>query len=114
MKNIFLFLTCSPTFLFIIFGNFTRFEYNFHSPQLKWNLISSTRNFILEFPHELPNDLGVFTLENKEILEKSQNYIGTQLIILSPLGILIFDAGAQKYAKSDIIIYWFCVILLDF
>ena len=44
----------------------------------KTELISSIRNFIYQLPHELRNDLRFRIFGNKEILEKSQNWMGTQ------------------------------------
>ena len=36
----------------------------FHSPQVKWYLISSTKNIVYQLPHELPNDLRLRKLGN--------------------------------------------------
>ena len=38
------------------FQNFAKFQYRFHSPQAKYNIISSKRNFIKELPYEFQND----------------------------------------------------------
>ena len=45
----------------------------FHSPQVKWNLISSTRNIISELSRKLPNKIITKILVNMEVLVKSQN-----------------------------------------
>ena len=42
------------------------------SPQVKRNLIISIANLVHQLPQELPNDLRLRILGNKEILEKSQ------------------------------------------
>ena len=67
----------------IITWKFAKFYYTFHSPQVKRNLISGLRNLIYELLLELPIDSRV--LGNKEILEQSQNYIGTQSSVQFPL-----------------------------
>ena len=56
------------TILLIILQNITKFLYSFHSPQVKRNLMSSTRNFIHEF------SLEFLTLVKRVMLGKSQNY----------------------------------------
>ena len=43
------------------------------SPQAKWYLISSITNLVHELPYELPNDLRLRILGNKEILRKISN-----------------------------------------
>ena len=45
--------------------------------QVKRTVVSSTANLGCEFPHELPNDLRLRILGNKEILEKSQIWVET-------------------------------------
>ena len=73
------------TISFIIFENFAKFQYSFHSPQVKRNLISSIRNFIYKLPHKLLNDLRLGILGNKEILRKPQKLHGdTALCQTSP------------------------------
>ena len=39
-------------------------------------MISSIANLVNELPHELPDDLRLRILGNKEMLEKSQNLVG--------------------------------------
>ena len=39
-------------------------------------MISSIVNLVNELPHELPDDLRLRILENKEMLGKSQNLVG--------------------------------------
>ena len=67
----------------IITWKFAKFYYTFHSPQVKRNLISGLRNLVYELLLELPIDSRV--LGNKDIIEKSQNYIGTQSSVQFPL-----------------------------
>ena len=50
----------------------------FHSPQVKWNLISTIRNLMYEILHELPNGLRPRIVGNEEMLAKRQNCMGTQ------------------------------------
>ena len=40
-------------------------------------MISSIANLVYELPHELPNDLRLRILRNKEILGKSQIWVET-------------------------------------
>ena len=40
-------------------------------------MISSIANLVYDFPHELPNELGLRILGNKEILGKSQTGVET-------------------------------------
>ena len=49
----------------------------FFSPQVKQRLIISNKHGIYELPHELPNDLRLRILGNKEILGKSQIWMQT-------------------------------------
>ena len=60
-----------PTIMVIIFWNFTMFYYRPDEPQVKRNVISSKVNLVYALPHELPNDLRLKILGNKEILGKS-------------------------------------------
>ena len=39
-------------------------------------MISSIANLVNELPHELPDDLRLRILGNKEMLGKSQNFVG--------------------------------------
>ena len=41
-------------------------------------MASSIANLVYKLPHELPNDLRLRILGNKEISVKSQSYVGTQ------------------------------------
>ena len=43
----------------------------------KTKRVSSISNLVYELPHELPNDLRLRILGNKEILGKSQNWVET-------------------------------------
>ena len=74
------------TVLFIIFENFTKFSYSFHSLKVKRNFILSLTNFIYELPHELPNEFVPSLLK----------------------------LALKKYAKSDIKVFRFCLTLLGF
>ena len=47
----------------------------FLSPQGKRCAIIRYKHGICELPHEIPNDLRLKILENKEISRKSQNFI---------------------------------------
>ena len=47
------------------------FLYRLDQPQVKRNVISSIANMVYELPHELPNNLRLRILGNKEILGKS-------------------------------------------
>ena len=55
----------------IIFWNFTKFQYRFHSPEVKLYLTSSNKKFVKQLSHKLPNDLRLWISGNYEILEKS-------------------------------------------
>ena len=61
------------TILVILFSSFTMCD----SPQVKRNVISSIANLVYELPHELPNDLRLRVLGNKEILGESQISVET-------------------------------------
>ena len=60
-----------------MFWNVTMFKYRPDSPQVKRNVISSIANMVYELPHELPNDLRLRILGNKEILGKSRIWVET-------------------------------------
>ena len=53
---------------FIIFWNFSMFQYRPDSPQVKQNLISTITNFVRELPHELQNGLRIITLGQPQLL----------------------------------------------
>ena len=72
----------------------------FDSPQVKWNVISSIRNFFYELYHKLSEDLSLRILGNKEILGKSQYCLRTQPSLQSPVS--NFGTGAEKQAKTAI------------
>ena len=46
----------TPAIMFIMMGNLSKFQYSFHSPQVKRNFRSNLRNFTFELRHRLPND----------------------------------------------------------
>ena len=50
--------------------------YNLPFTTNKEELVSSIINVVYELLHELPNDLRLRILENKKILEKSENCMG--------------------------------------
>ena len=60
-----------------MFWNVAMFKYRPDSPQVKRNVISSIANMVYELPHELPNDLRLRILGNKEILGKSRIWVET-------------------------------------
>ena len=64
---------------------FTRFNYRFHSPQVKVNLISSTIAVIYKFPSYFPNDLR------------------PNFRPVFPCGNKIFDASAKKTRKNTLL-----------
>ena len=88
------------TILVIIFQNLTMFQYRPDSPQVKRNVISCIANLVYELPHELPNDLRLKTLGNKEILRKSQIWVQTQPSAQSPFQKLNFGNSSPKTRKS--------------
>ena len=55
-------------------------------------------NFVQELPHELENDLKLRILRSLEVIEKSQNWVGTQLSVQS------FPLAIKNYAKTDLLI----------
>ena len=59
----------------IIFCDFLILYQTFFSQQVKRSMISSNKHGIYELPHELPNDLRLRILGNKEKSEKSQSFI---------------------------------------
>ena len=64
---------------------FTEFQYRFHLPQVKPDLISSLTDFVNELPHKLTNNLKLWILEKWKILGKLQNWMGTKSSVQSPL-----------------------------
>ena len=71
----------------------------------------STANLV----HELPNDLRLRILGNKELLGKSQIWVETLVpSAQSPLQILNFGSSSQKTRKSRYQTFLACPVLLDF
>ena len=62
--------------------------------------MSSVANLVYELPHELPNDLRLRILGNKEILGKSQILVEIQPSAQSPFHKLNFGNSSQKTHKS--------------
>ena len=54
-------------------------------------------------PHELPSDLRLRILGNKEILEKSQIWVQTNKTLA---------IAVKKHAKVDIKLFFLCPVLL--
>ena len=54
-------------------------------------------NFVQELPHELENDLKLRILRSLEVIEKSQDWVGTQLSVQS------FSLAIKNYAKTDLL-----------
>ena len=63
-------------------------------------MISSIANLIYELPHEMPNDLRLRVLGNKEILGKSQIWVETKPSTQSPFSKLNFGSSIQTTRKS--------------
>ena len=59
----------------IILWDFLMFSQVFLWPQVRQSAIISNKQGIYEFLHELPNDLRLRTLENKEKSGKSGNLL---------------------------------------
>ena len=53
----------------------------FHPPQVKQNMIISTKDGTYELPHELPNNLTPTISGNEKISEKSQNHTEWELSV---------------------------------
>ena len=83
-----------------MFWNVTMFYHRPDSPQVKRNVISSIANLVYELPHELPNDLRLRILGNKEILGKSRIWVETLPTAQSPLQKLNSGSSSQKIRKS--------------
>ena len=64
-----------PTIMEILFWDFLLFYQIFLSPKVKQSMIISNKQGVYELPHELPNDLRLRILGNKEKLGKSQNLL---------------------------------------
>ena len=69
----------------IVFANFTKSNYSFHSPQVQRNLMSKTKKFVYYLSHASPNDLRLGILGSQEILRKSWNFVGTESSAYFPL-----------------------------
>ena len=63
-------------------------------------MISSIANLVYELPHELPNDLKLRMLGNKEILGKSQIWVEIKSSAQSPFQKLNFGSSSKKTGKS--------------
>ena len=63
-------------------------------------MISSIANLLYELPHELPNDLRLRILGNKEILVKSQIWVETEPSAQSPFQKLNLGSSSQKTRKG--------------
>ena len=61
--------------VFIIFWDFLMFYQIFFSPQVKRLAIITYKHGIYELPQELPNDLRLKILGNKEISGKCLNFL---------------------------------------
>ena len=59
----------------LIFWNFLLLYQIFFSPQVKRNVIISNKHGIYEFPHKLPNNLRLKTLEITKIKKISKIHI---------------------------------------
>ena len=89
-----------------IFTNVTKFYYRFHSPQLKRNLISSTRNLIHKLPHVFPHDLRI--IGNEEIWGNPKRTWRHRLVVN-----LLWRCLHKKYAKTDSKIRFFKLFLIS-
>ena len=63
------------TVIEIILWDFLMFYQIFLPPQVKRSAIVSNKQVVYELPHELPNDLRLRILENKEKSGKSRNLL---------------------------------------
>ena len=108
------------TMLTVIIRQFTVFPFRFDSPQLNGDLISSIINFT-QTVHELPSDLRLRILQNKEMIAKSWNEVGTQATIAqSSFQKSIFGTSGQniyqmRYEKVLVLsnFAWFPYFLPD-
>ena len=73
-------------------------------------MASSIANLVYKLPHELPNDLRLSTLGNKEISVKSQSYVDTQPSAQTPFQKL--NVGNSS-PKINIKVYKFVSKFLD-
>ena len=64
-----------PTIMEILFWDFLSFYQIFFSPKVKQSMIISNKQGVYELPHELPNNLRLRILGNKEKLGKSQKLL---------------------------------------
>ena len=71
----FKFMCAFTKILVMMFWNFIMFQYKSDLPQVKQKLVSSTKNLVYKFPHELPNNLRLRMLGNQEIIKKSQIWL---------------------------------------
>ena len=74
--------------------------------------MSNTRNLIYELPFELPRDLKLRTLVNKEILAKSENCMGTQPNAQPFLQKQIFGTCTQIVRKNISKIFYLVYIFV--
>ena len=66
-------MTCPSRVIISIYLPFLIFYQTFLSPQVKQCVISTYKHGIYELPNELPNNLRLTTLGNKEIPGKCLN-----------------------------------------
>ena len=101
-----------PTITDITLWNTWRFQYRFHSPQVKWYLLSSTRNIVYELPHELPNDLRLKKIRKYWEYHKNSRRQSLVPSLLSANKNLV--VVVKNHAKTDFIVFLSYPILLDF
>ena len=92
--------TIFQTILIIIFWDFTMFEHKPDQPKVKRNLLTSKAKLVYKLPHELPNELRLTMLRNKEILVRSQLWVERLSSAQSPLHKFNFASSSQKTCKS--------------
>ena len=63
-------------------------------------MISSIANLVYDLPHELPKDLRLRILGNKDIIGKSKIWVGIEPSAQSPFQKLSFGNSSQKTHKS--------------
>ena len=63
-------------------------------------MISSIANLVYDLPHELPNDLRLRILGNKDIIGKSKIWVGIEPSAQSSFQKLNFGNSSQKTHKS--------------
>ena len=96
-----------------IFLNCATFLYRLNSPQLKWYLVSSTKNIVYKLPHELSNDL-MKTLGNQKYQEELKFRWSHSLMPSFGSRNKTLIKKIKIYEKADIKVFLFCPILLDF